>query len=672
MNRKRIGLVALAVAVAAVVRQRLRTRLGPAVHNDLAVDRDVAAEAVLPTQPHVGDESVVVAKPIDEEPRIEVPELDLGEAVVGPPTVDGAEVSSRPEVPSRPEVSSRPEGSMRGRERFVDSAADTIRIVVPVAGGPQPTATNDQNPPHDAELGTPAIDLGHEVSSSPVATSAVIGQPEIDPTRDDSSSRSQDVSPAESGSTDDQSSSPPIVLPSMPLAGTTDVLNPIATGDTAPLAEAVPSTLSAAGSGWSAPANDARGEPLDRDTSTTPGFALTPPVPTGPGSERSTLDANESSKRNRGPWTILGTLLLGLLVVGVIAASFVRLPYYRLEPGSVYDTIERVDAPVELVTIPDGEIGFVTVSQTANITPWEWLDAKLDDSVRLRHEDEVQGDQTAEELREADLRRMQVSKNSAVVVALGKLGYDLEITPIGVEVAEVFDCTAADGKLGTGDLIIGVNGVEVLDGEKLVEQLMGIGVGQDVELLVERIDPANPTQSMSTELVGLTLGSADDACIVEAVRSEESRPFIGIGTLTIVEEDFPIEVNIETGRVSGPSAGLAFTLAIMDVLSEGELTSGMNIVATGSIDRDGNVGPVGGIHQKTIAAERDGADVFIVPLCCDNFVDRETGDPVDLPTNYEEALEHAVDMKVIGVNNIDEALIAIGELGGDVSPFTIN
>jgi len=372
---------------------------------------------------------------------------------------------------------------------------------------------------------------------------------------------------------------------------------------------------------------------------------------------------------------ILGTVLAVLAVASVVIGSFIRLPYYRLSPGNVHDTIERVEAPVDQVFIPDGEIGFVTVSQTANITPWQWLDAQLDEHSIIRHEDEIQGTRTRDETRQADLRRMQVSKNSAVVVALNRLGFDLNSTPIGIEVASVFPCTAAEGSLGTGDLIIGVNGVDVRDGESLSVELRGLGVGQPVELLVERIDPDNPAQSAATELVGLTLGSADDECLPDDVRAEEPRPFIGIGTLTIVEEDFPIEIDVRTGRVSGPSAGLAFTLAIMDVLSEGELTNGMNVVATGTIDRDGNVGPVGGIHQKTIAAERAGADVLLVPLCCDNFVDPETRDPVDVPSNYDEALQYVDsndDMIVIGVNDLDDALRAIGELGGDVDQFLVD
>ncbi len=375
--------------------------------------------------------------------------------------------------------------------------------------------------------------------------------------------------------------------------------------------------------------------------------------------------------RARRGWSILGSILLGLVVTVVILASVVSLPYYSLQPGSVYDTIERVEAPGDLVSIPEGEIGFVTVSQTANINSWQWLDAKLDNNVRILHEDDVRGDQTADELREADIRRMQVSKSSAVVVALQKLGFELIITPIGIEVAQVFDCTAADGTLGTGDLIVGVNGVDVRTGEELVEQLMEQAIGDEVDLRIERIDPDNPTQSMRTDLVAITLGSADADCLPDDVKADEPRPFIGIGTLPIFDEDFPIDIDLRTGKVGGPSAGLAFTLAIMDVLSEGELTNGLSIVATGSINREGTVGPVGGIHQKTIAAERSGADVFLVPSCCNNFVSPETGESLDLPSNYDEAVTYAEDMMVIGVETLDEALIALGELGGDVDRFLV-
>ena len=65
--------------------------------------------------------------------------------------------------------------------------------------------------------------------------------------------------------------------------------------------------------------------------------------------------------------------------------------------------------------------------------------------------------------------------------------------------------------------------------------------------------------------------------------------------------------------MSGPSAGLAFTLTIIDKLSPGDLTGGKNVAVTGTIELDGTVGEVGGVPQKTAAAIDAGAKLFLVP-----------------------------------------------------------
>lgn len=399
----------------------------------------------------------------------------------------------------------------------------------------------------------------------------------------------------------------------------------------------------------------------DNSGNTTP-QVLHGDTPAGFGADSGQSDAFAPRSRGRKWANRLGIGFLTLFLIAAAAAAIVRLPYFRIAPGTVYDTAERIEAPTELEFDTEGGVDFVTVSQTADISAWQWLGAQFDDDVLIRHEDEVLGDQTNEERREQDQRRIELSKNSAVVVALQRLGHELEITPLGVEVAAIFDCSGADGLLRTGDVIVGVDGDEITLSEELLEALSTREIGDSVDLTVDRIDPNNSAGSIGQEEVTLTLGSADDACLAENIRAEEPRPFIGISIDQHVREDLPFDVEIDTGRVGGPSAGLSFTLTIIDVLSEGELTNGMRIVATGTIDRAGNVGPVGGVHQKTVAADDVGADVFIVPMCCDNFVDGSL-------SNYEEALLHAEDVQIIGVNTLDEALEAIGELGGNVEPF---
>ncbi|MEV0277164.1 S16 family serine protease [Streptomyces sp. NPDC050610] len=78
-----------------------------------------------------------------------------------------------------------------------------------------------------------------------------------------------------------------------------------------------------------------------------------------------------------------------------------------------------------------------------------------------------------------------------------------------------------------------------------------------------------------------------------------------------------VKVTLDLARIGGPSAGLLFTLGIIDKIDGdgrgGELTGGRTIAGTGTIDPDGTVGPVGGVQLKTQAAKRDGATVFLVP-----------------------------------------------------------
>jgi len=115
-----------------------------------------------------------------------------------------------------------------------------------------------------------------------------------------------------------------------------------------------------------------------------------------------------------------------------------------------------------------------------------------------------------------------------------------------------------------------------------------------------------------------------------------------------VSYDFPVDVEIDTGDVGGPSAGLAFTLGILDDLTPGELTGGEAVAVTGTISPDGTVGPVGGTGQKAAAVRNAGIDTFLVPTA-----------------DYEDAEARAGDVHVVPVDNVDEALAALADLGGN-------
>ena len=116
----------------------------------------------------------------------------------------------------------------------------------------------------------------------------------------------------------------------------------------------------------------------------------------------------------------------------------------------------------------------------------------------------------------------------------------------------------------------------------------------------------------------------------------------------------PFDVNIDSGRIGGPSAGLAFALGLIEHLAAGELTGGHKVAVTGTIDIDGTVGEVGGVAQKTAAVRAEGAEYFLVP-----------------PGEFETAKDHAgKGLRVIAVGTLQEAIEALGRIGGDITGAT--
>ncbi len=93
--------------------------------------------------------------------------------------------------------------------------------------------------------------------------------------------------------------------------------------------------------------------------------------------------------------------------------------------------------------------------------------------------------------------------------------------------------------------------------------------------------------------------------------SQDAATTAALDYLGLDEADVGVELRLED--VGGPSAGLLFSLGIVDKLGAGDLTGGRVIAGTGTISSGGEVGAVGGVPLKTQAARRDGATVFLVP-----------------------------------------------------------
>ena len=200
-----------------------------------------------------------------------------------------------------------------------------------------------------------------------------------------------------------------------------------------------------------------------------------------------------------------------------------------------------------------------------------------------------------------------------------------------------------------GDQVLAVADQPVASSTQLVDLVRAAKAGDRLALTVDR-DGATRTVSVVT---GQLTHQGTQCEPLESGRPATGAACIGAASQDFVTYHFPIDVTINTERVGGPSAGLAFTLAIIDDLTPGKLTDGKRVAVTGTIASDGSVGAVGGVEQKAITARRNGVQLMIVPK-----------------SEIADARKGADGMKVVGVETVDDALAALQRAGGAAVPPT--
>ena len=335
---------------------------------------------------------------------------------------------------------------------------------------------------------------------------------------------------------------------------------------------------------------------------------------------------------------LLGAFLLSISFV--IAVGFiVKTDNAALMPGSARDT-EALVSVSGLETFPsDGEIFYTTVRVRVNLSFWEDIWYSRNDEIQIIESQAVLGDRTQDENRERNLVLMADSKSIAVAVALEELGYDA-LGSSGIWIGGISEGEAADGVFEIGDVIVALNGESLVTSTGLIESLRGFSPGDEVTFTVQQAESGDP------EDITVVLGSHPD---------DSNRGFLGVSPQDVlfVDPDIGVDVMIDSGEVGGPSAGLAFTLAVLDNLTEGELTGGLDLAVTGTIAADGSVGPVGGVAQKAAAVRDLGLKTFIVPASLGEDVIKEVRDVVD------------GEVEIIPVSTLEEALTALAGLGGD-------
>jgi PDZ domain-containing protein len=314
-------------------------------------------------------------------------------------------------------------------------------------------------------------------------------------------------------------------------------------------------------------------------------------------------------RRRRRRW-ILG-VSLALLVGAVLGVIFVPTPYVLLEPGSVRSTQDRISIEGAEVHEPESEVLFTTV-YVDRATTWGLLRGALDDAIEVHTQEEIYGTRGRDETQEINRHQMDVSKLVATMESLELLGYEATFTAEGARVIEVVPGSAADGEIASGDVIVAVDGAPVALPADLRGSLEGKAPGDRVRLTVRR--ESVPSGELAADQ------DEDDGEVVQIeVALGESPEDPSRGVLGVnVESDSPrvesaLDVEIDSGVVSGPSAGLAWSLGIVDLLTPGDLAGGRDVAVTGEILQDGSVGRIGGVVQKVATVKRAGIDTFLYP-----------------------------------------------------------
>jgi PDZ domain-containing protein len=340
-------------------------------------------------------------------------------------------------------------------------------------------------------------------------------------------------------------------------------------------------------------------------------------------------------------WWITGPVL-AVLVGAIVVIAALPVPYVTLSPGGARSveplvTVASADGDDLDVEAPTDNLLYVTVSTAIEPSGLWVLRGLFDDKVQVEPSAPFLGTQTRDESRQLNLALMTDSQDRARKVALERLGYDVVADETGAFLEDVDPDFPASEVLRPGMTIVGADGGEVRNRDDLVAAIEARQPGDRMELEVEELG------STSSDTVVARLGERP---------GEPGSPVLGITPVDRSVYDFPVDIRIDTGQVGGPSAGLAFTLAILDRLTPGRLTGDDRVAVTGTIELDGSVGPVGGVDHKTEAAIREGAKLFLVP-----------------PDEFDQAVEASDGrIDIASVSTLDEALDALAERGGTRLP----
>lgn len=331
-------------------------------------------------------------------------------------------------------------------------------------------------------------------------------------------------------------------------------------------------------------------------------------------------------------WWLVG--LVGLMTV--LGIFFLPLPYYIEMPGGAFDirSVLSVDGTADE---EDGAYSFVAVN-VAKATPLKMLAAWLTPHMEISSAEETTGGVSDDDYWRISQFYMKTSQNAAISEALTLAGEEVELDYLGVYVLSLDDKSTFKEILHLADTVTGVNGEKFSSSKELIDYVGALKLGDDVT--VQYISDGNRLSASG-----------------KIIKLDNGRNGIGISLVDHTEIVTDHSIEFFTDGVGGPSAGMMFTLSTYDQLIEEDLRKGRLIAGTGTIEKGGAVGDIGGAGLKVVAADKAGSEIFFVP---DNPIEKGMEKYYPKGNNYEEAKavakELGTDMKIVPVKNVKDAI----------------
>ncbi len=315
------------------------------------------------------------------------------------------------------------------------------------------------------------------------------------------------------------------------------------------------------------------------------------------------------------------------LIIFYIIMTF-PLPYYICVSGGTIDVGDRVS--IENSYPEEGSFNLAYVSELRATIPTYLLSFIIPTWERIEIDSyQINEEETIEDINNRDKMYLQEANQSAIYVAYQKAGKEFEINEHHYYVYFVDE--RASEEIRVGDELLGVDDLDTVDLDLFREYVNQKEVGDTVNIKLKRKDKK--------------------ISITTPIYEERGVKYTGLAFFDLLDYETDPEITLSFKETeTGPSGGFTLALAIYNRLTEEDITHGLKIVGTGTIDMEGNIGEIGGVKYKLLGAVKKKADVFIVPN----------------GSNYEECIqlqkEKGYDIKIIGVDTFDEAIEELNKL----------